>query len=74
MDPVSHLAFGRTLVALDGRRALGSGAIAACVFGSLTPDVDAVLMSTCGITREARTRCWDRSHVQRSRPRRSGSR
>jgi membrane-bound metal-dependent hydrolase YbcI (DUF457 family) len=44
MDPVSHLAFGRTLVALDGRRALGSGAIAACVFGSLTPDVDAVLM------------------------------
>jgi membrane-bound metal-dependent hydrolase YbcI (DUF457 family) len=44
MDPVSHIAFGRTLVALDSRRALGPGAIAACVFGSLTPDVDAVFM------------------------------
>jgi membrane-bound metal-dependent hydrolase YbcI (DUF457 family) len=44
MDPVSHLAFGRTLVALDGRRALGAGAIAACMCGSLAPDVDAVFM------------------------------
>jgi membrane-bound metal-dependent hydrolase YbcI (DUF457 family) len=44
MDPVSHVAFGRTLVALDGRRALGPGAIAASVLGSLTPDLDAVLM------------------------------
>jgi membrane-bound metal-dependent hydrolase YbcI (DUF457 family) len=44
MDPVSHVAFGRTLVALDSRRALGPGAIAACVLGSLTPDLDAVFM------------------------------
>ncbi len=44
MDPVSHVAFGRTLIALDGQRTLGPGAIAACVFGSLTPDLDAVLM------------------------------
>jgi membrane-bound metal-dependent hydrolase YbcI (DUF457 family) len=44
MDPVSHVAFGRTLAALDRRRALGPGAVAACVIGSLAPDVDAVLM------------------------------
>ena len=44
MDPVSHVAFGRTLVALDSRRALGPGAIAACVLGSLAPDLDAVFM------------------------------
>jgi membrane-bound metal-dependent hydrolase YbcI (DUF457 family) len=44
MDPISHVAFGRALVALDGRRALGAGAVTACVLGSLAPDVDAVLM------------------------------
>jgi membrane-bound metal-dependent hydrolase YbcI (DUF457 family) len=44
MDPVSHVAFGRTLIALDGRRAFGQGAIAACVLGSLMPDLDAVFM------------------------------
>ncbi|MEO8078465.1 MAG: metal-dependent hydrolase, partial [Acidobacteriota bacterium] len=44
MDPVSHLAFGRTLVALDARRSLGAGAVAACLVGSLVPDVDAVFM------------------------------
>ena len=44
MDPISHVAFGRTMAALDGRRVLGPGAIAACVIGSVTPDVDAVLM------------------------------
>ena len=44
MDPVSHVAFGRTLVALDSRRTLGPGAIAACVLGSLTPDLDGVFM------------------------------
>jgi membrane-bound metal-dependent hydrolase YbcI (DUF457 family) len=44
MDPVSHVAFGRTLVALDSRRILGPGAIAACLSGSLAPDVDAVFM------------------------------
>ena len=38
------MALGRTLVALDSRRTLGPGAIAACVLGSLVPDVDAVFM------------------------------
>jgi membrane-bound metal-dependent hydrolase YbcI (DUF457 family) len=31
------------LIALDARRSLGRGAVAACVIGSLAPDVDAVL-------------------------------
>jgi membrane-bound metal-dependent hydrolase YbcI (DUF457 family) len=44
MDPISHVAFGRTLVALDSGRTLGPGAIAACVLGSLAPDLDAVFM------------------------------
>ncbi|MEP6592314.1 MAG: metal-dependent hydrolase [Acidobacteriota bacterium] len=44
MDPVSHAAFGRTLIALDDRRILGPGAITACVIGSLAPDIDAVRM------------------------------
>jgi membrane-bound metal-dependent hydrolase YbcI (DUF457 family) len=44
MDPVSHVAFGRTLIALDSRRTFGRGAVAACVLGSLMPDIDAVLM------------------------------
>jgi membrane-bound metal-dependent hydrolase YbcI (DUF457 family) len=44
MDPISHVAFGRTLAALDRRLALGSGAVAAFVIGSLAPDVDAVIM------------------------------
>jgi len=44
MDPVSHVVFGRMLVALDARRRLGRGAVAACVIGSLAPDVDAVLI------------------------------
>jgi membrane-bound metal-dependent hydrolase YbcI (DUF457 family) len=48
MDPVSHVAFGRTLIAvltstrpLDGR---GRGCVAAAVLGSLSPDLDAVFM------------------------------
>ncbi len=44
MDPVSHAAFGRALVALDRRGLLGSGAVAACVAASLAPDVDAIYM------------------------------
>ena len=44
MDPVSHVAFGRTLIALDSRGVLGQGAVAACLSGSLAPDVDAVFM------------------------------
>jgi membrane-bound metal-dependent hydrolase YbcI (DUF457 family) len=46
MDPVSHVAFGRAVVALDSRGAFGAGAIAACMFGSLAPDIDAVFMPT----------------------------
>ena len=40
MDPVSHAALGRTLIALDGRRRLGRGASAACILGALSPDLD----------------------------------
>jgi membrane-bound metal-dependent hydrolase YbcI (DUF457 family) len=44
MDPISHVAFGRTLIAL-ARPVPGSrGAIGAAVLGSLMPDLDAVLM------------------------------
>jgi membrane-bound metal-dependent hydrolase YbcI (DUF457 family) len=42
MDPLSHVLFGRTLIALDNRRRLGPGAIAACALGALAPDVDAL--------------------------------
>lgn len=42
MDPVSHVIFGRTLVALDRRGRLGAGAIAAAVLGALAPDIDAL--------------------------------
>jgi membrane-bound metal-dependent hydrolase YbcI (DUF457 family) len=44
MDAVSHVVFGRMLVALDARRRLGRGAAAACVIGSLAPDADVVLI------------------------------
>jgi membrane-bound metal-dependent hydrolase YbcI (DUF457 family) len=40
MDPVSHAAFGRTLIACDRRGRLGAGAVAAAVLGSLAPDLD----------------------------------
>lgn len=40
MDPVSHAAFGRTLIAFDTRHRLGRGAAAACILGSLAPDLD----------------------------------
>jgi inner membrane protein len=43
MDPVSHVVLGRTLIALDDEGRLGRGAIAACVLGSLAPDIDLVL-------------------------------
>ena len=42
MDPVSHVIFGRTLIALDRRGRLGAGAIAAAVLGALSPDIDAL--------------------------------
>jgi hypothetical protein len=48
MDPVSHLALGRTLIgvltstrSLDARRC---GCVVAAVLGALSPDLDAVLM------------------------------
>jgi membrane-bound metal-dependent hydrolase YbcI (DUF457 family) len=40
VDPVSHAAFGRTLIAFDTRYRLGRGAAAACILGSLAPDLD----------------------------------
>ena len=46
MDPVSHVLFARTLIALDRHRRLGSRAIAACALGALAPDVDAVLIAS----------------------------
>jgi membrane-bound metal-dependent hydrolase YbcI (DUF457 family) len=40
MDPVSHVVFGRALIALDRRRRLGPHAVAACLLGAIAPDVD----------------------------------
>ena len=54
MDPVSHVAFGTTLVGLDSRRTLGHGAIAACVIGSLAPDLDAGRPWSAVVLREQR--------------------
>jgi membrane-bound metal-dependent hydrolase YbcI (DUF457 family) len=45
MDPLSHVLFGRTLIALDRHRCLGPGAVAACALGALAPDVDVVVIS-----------------------------
>ena len=42
MDPVSHVIFGRTLIALDRRQRLGGAAAAAAALGALAPDVDAL--------------------------------
>ena len=42
MDPVSHLAVGRTVAGLSEHRARGY--VAATVFGALAPDLDAILM------------------------------
>jgi membrane-bound metal-dependent hydrolase YbcI (DUF457 family) len=42
MDPVSHVAVGRTLAGLTDRRS--HGYVAATVVGALSPDLDAVLM------------------------------
>ncbi|MEO7274819.1 MAG: metal-dependent hydrolase [Vicinamibacterales bacterium] len=41
MDPISHLACGRTLIALVRREAATRGAVGAAVLGSVAPDVDA---------------------------------
>jgi len=45
MDPLSHVIFGRTLLALDRRRRLGAGSVLACVLGALAPDVDVVFIA-----------------------------
>jgi membrane-bound metal-dependent hydrolase YbcI (DUF457 family) len=44
MDPISHVAFGRTLIALVRHHPDSRGVIGAAVLGSLTPDIDAVFM------------------------------
>jgi LexA-binding, inner membrane-associated putative hydrolase len=44
VDPLSHLLFGRVLIAADRSGRLGGGAVAACVLGAVAPDLDAVLM------------------------------
>jgi len=49
LDPISHALLGRSLNGLDSRRRLGRGAAAACVLGSLAPDIDIGLV----------TRGWD---------------
>ena len=43
MDPLSHVLFGRTLIALDRRRRLGPGSVAACALGAIAPDADAII-------------------------------
>jgi membrane-bound metal-dependent hydrolase YbcI (DUF457 family) len=43
MDPVSHVAFGRTLIALRSHR-LVRGSVTAAVLGSLSPDLDSVVI------------------------------
>ena len=42
MDPLSHVIFGRTLIALDRRGRFGPGATAAVALGALAPDIDAI--------------------------------
>jgi membrane-bound metal-dependent hydrolase YbcI (DUF457 family) len=44
MDPLSHIALGRTLAALRPRAEVSRGLTAAAVLGALAPDVDAVMM------------------------------
>lgn len=44
MDPLSHVLFSRTLLALDRHRRLGAGSVLACVLGALAPDVDVVFI------------------------------
>ena len=45
MDPVSHVIFGRMLIALDRRSRFGAGAVAAATLGAIAPDVDALAIS-----------------------------
>lgn len=42
MDPLSHIIFGRTLIALDRRGRFGPGATTAAALGAIAPDIDAI--------------------------------
>jgi membrane-bound metal-dependent hydrolase YbcI (DUF457 family) len=42
MDPLSHVIFGRTLIALDRHARFGPGTAAAAALGAIAPDVDAI--------------------------------
>lgn len=42
MDPISHVIFGRTLIALDRRGRFGPGAVAAAALGAIAPDIDVI--------------------------------
>lgn len=42
MDPLSHVIFGRTLIALDRHGRFGSGTTAAAALGAVAPDIDAI--------------------------------
>jgi membrane-bound metal-dependent hydrolase YbcI (DUF457 family) len=44
MDPLSHAALGRSLAAIATKAGPIRGTVAACVFGALSPDLDAVVM------------------------------
>src|SRR3954465_9899722 len=44
MDPVSHVAFGRLLIALVPETRVQPGMVHAALVGALFPDVDAVFM------------------------------
>lgn len=43
MDPISHVLFGRVLIALDRRQRLGPHTVAACLLGSIAPDMDGIV-------------------------------
>ncbi len=42
MDPLSHVIFGRTLIALDRHGRFGPGAAAAAALGAIAPDIDVI--------------------------------
>jgi membrane-bound metal-dependent hydrolase YbcI (DUF457 family) len=42
MDPISHVIFGRTLIAFDRRGRFGPGAVAAAALGAIAPDIDVI--------------------------------
>lgn len=42
MDPLSHVIFGRTLIALDRHGRFGAGSTTAAALGAVAPDIDAI--------------------------------